>query len=260
MLRDKPDESRATRGHLVADLSKWAKFGVLAIVVADVAGVFLVQHRLNQPVPHVPSLSDDTPIAMTDAASALPKDALSSDMLARDVLARDNAQASDAVATRSLPVVSRADTLPAPMPIEPLALDTPQASPKVVRAMQAALRAPVIPTVRIAELHAVRKANRTFTTAFTSDISAATQSSRQANAYEAPSAGVGVADSATADLSGGNVTPGNAESFAAPVEAHSDVPTPEFGGTSQPQQLQLDLPAPIAPEARASATGELPAS
>lgn len=270
MLGENPDESRATRGHLVAGLSKWAKYGVLAMVVADVVGVVLVQHRLSQPAPDAALLADDAPIAMADTASAPASDALSRDVLPRDVLPRDvvsgdSQRAGDTFArfdSRSLPAVSRIDVLPAPLPIEPLALEAPQASPKVARAMQAALRAPVIPTVRIPELRAVRKANRTFATAFTSDITSATQSSRQAPAaaYEAPSAAASVADpSATVDLPAGNATPAGAESTQTPVPAQVEAPVPEFGGSSPSQQLQLDLPAPAAPEARASSADEIPA-
>ena len=258
----------------MAVLSKWAKYGVLAMVVADVVGVVLVQHRLNKPAPDMPLAADDAPIAMADTSATPARDALGDDVLPRDVLASSDL-AGDGLAgepparfesrfnTRSLRAVSRVEVLPAPLPLEPLALDTPQASPKVARAMQAALRAPVIPTVRIPELRAVRKANRTFATAFTSDITAATQSSRQAPvaAYEVSSSAAGVADVAViGDLSGGDATPASVEGVPAPAPVQSDIPVPEFGGSSQPQQLPLDLPAPAAPEARASGAEEIPAS
>lgn len=259
MLGENPDESRAARGQQVAGLTKWAKYGVLAMVVADVAGFLLVQNRMSQPAPDMPSMATD--VAVADAKPTLPQDTTFS-----DPLSKDNLQVAEVVANMDLnpqPVAARMDPLPAPMTIEPLALDTPQASPKVARAMQAALRAPVIPTVRIAELQTSRRANRAFTSAFSSDISTMPQGSRQAPTagYVAPSAAADAVEMAvTSDMSGGIANPADMQITTAPDQAQSEVPVPAFGGNSEPQQLPLDLPAPSAPEASAPVTGEIPAS
>ena len=232
------------------------------MIAADAVGIMVVHNRLNQPVANVPSLADDMPLAVTEIPLALPKDALP-----KDVLAKDNLQVTDTVAQmdiQSLPAVSRIDPLPAPMTVEPLALDTPQASPRVARAMQAALRAPVIPTVRIAELRPNRKSTRTFSSAFTSDISVSTQVSaadadvdyaRVRVARESAQQSGEAYDATRLDPSSSTT-----DSIEAPVDAQSAVPVPEFGGTSEAQQLQLDLPAPAAPEASTSSAGEIPAS
>ena len=262
MLRDNPDESRGARGQWVSVLSKWAKYGVLAMIAADAVGIMVVHNRLNQPAANVPSLSDDMPLAVAETPLALPKDALP-----RDVLAKDNLQVTNTVAQmdiQSLPAVSRIDPLPAPMTVEPLALDTPQASPRVARQMQAALRAPVIPTVRIAELRPNRKATRTFSSAFTNDISVSSQVSsteadvdfsRVREARELVQQSGEAYDATRLDPS---LSP--TDNIEAPVEAQSIVPVPEFGGNSQAQQLQLDLPAPATPETSTSTAGEIPAS
>jgi hypothetical protein len=199
------------------------------------------------------------PIAMSETPLALTKDALP-----LNAPATVDLQVADRIAQVNLPsqpAVSRMDPLPAPMAIEPLALDTPQASPKVARAMRAALRAPVIPTVRIAELRPVSKTTRTFTTAFSSDISAETQSSRLAPSvgYAASSTGKGAVDmTATPDIASGNINSADAENTT--VQSQSEVPAPEFGGPSEPQQLEMDLTAPSSPESSAAPTGEIPAS
>ena len=268
MLRENPDESRGARGHWVSVLAKWAKYGVLAMIVADAVGIMVVNHRLHQPAVTVPSLADDMPVAMTDTVSAMPKD-----VLPRDVLAKDNrasVNVSDTVAQmdlQPLPAVARMDPLPAPMKIEPLALDTPQASPKVARQMQAALRAPVIPTVRIAELHSSHKANREFSSAFSRDISVSTQASgtnadvdfAQVRVAREASQQSGTAYSQT----GGQIGADPQVSLDAPTQSQDAVPSPTFGGDSKAQQLELPLPqapAPVAPEASAPASGEIPAS
>ena len=239
----------------MSGLSKWAKYGVLAMIVADGVGIMVVHNRLNQPVANVPSLADDMPIALAETPLALPKDAIT-----KGAPATDSLQVSDTVAqmdVQASPAVSRMDPLPAPMAIEPLALDKPQASPRVARQMQEALRAPVIPAVRIAELHSNRKSTRTFSSEFANDIAIATQSTRQApsDAYAEPSAVAGAVDEATPDYSNADAT-----SFAGERTTAQDLPTPAFGGPGEPQQLQLDLPTPTAPEASAAPTGEIPAS
>ena len=246
-------------------LTKWAKYGVLAMVVADAIGIMVVHHRLNQPAANLPSLANDSPIAIADTQVPLPNDALRNDALPKDVLAKDNLQVTDVVAqmdSRSLPAVTRIDPLPAPMSVEPLALDTPQASPRVVRAMTAALRAPVIPTVRIAELRPAHRATHSFTTAFSSDISAATQSSRQAPtaSYAAPSAATDAVDmSPTTNISSDIATPTDAQNTT--VQSPSAVPVPEFGVSSQSSEPQVDQqPTPAAPETSVPATSEIPAS
>ncbi len=243
-------------------LSKWAKYGVLAMIAADAVGIMVVHNRLNQPVANVPSLSDDMPLAVVETPLPLPKDAITS-----VASANDNLQVTDTVAQmdiQSLPAVSRIDPLPAPMTVEPLALEMPKASPRVARQMQAALRAPVIPTVRIAELRPTRKSTRTFTTAFTNDIAVAPQVagteadvdfSRVRAARESAQQSGETYDATQLDQSSSTT-----ENIEAPIEAQSAVPVPEFGGTSEAQQLQLDLPAPAAPEARASTADEIPAS
>jgi hypothetical protein len=249
----------------VSVLTKWAKYGVLAMIVADAVGIMVVHNRLTQPVANVPSLADDMPIAMAETPLILAKDALP-----KDTPATENLQVTDTVAQMdipSMPAVSRIDPLPAPMAIEPLAIDTPQASPRVARQMQAALRAPVIPTVRIAELRPVRKSTRNFTTAFTNDISSTTRVSNaeadvdysmvRAARDSAQQSGVAY------DANRLDSSPSPTESVEAPVESQSAVPVPEFGGKNEAQQLQLDLPAPAAPAAPVSAapsSDEIPAS
>lgn len=253
----------------MSGLSKWAKCGVLAMVVADVVGILIVHDRLNRPALDVPSFSQEIPMAMNDTALTLPKDAAQViGEMPVTALPKDGLQASGAIAQndfQALPALSRIDPLPAPMRVEPLALDTPRASLKVAREMQMALRAPVIPTVRIAELNRSRKAARTFSSAFSNDISVSTQIMNQAPTatFAAPSAAIDAVDlSASADVT--NVVDARAseaENTSAPVQAQSAVPVPEFGGTSEVPQPQLDLqPAPAAPEARSPATGEIPAS
>ena len=245
----------------MSGLSKWAKIGVLAMIAADAIGILVVHNRLNQPLLNAPSLADDMPVAMAETPLPLPKDAIAGIDSDKDLSSGDNLQVAQ-MDIQALPAVSRIDPLPAPMAIEPLELDTPQASPRVARAMQAALRAPVIPSVRIAELRPARKTTRTFTTAFANDISTATRSSRRqvpSADFAASSAAMGAVDmSATPDGLSGNAGPAIAENSA--MQSQSDVPVPEFGGPSAPEQLELDLPAPAAPEAGAPATGETPAS
>ena len=258
----------------MAALSKWAKFGVLAMVVADTVGIFVVHHRLNQPAINVPSNSEDVPMAMNETVPALPADAAQA--IGAQVtgagpataLPRDDYRAIGGVAEndfQALPAVSRMDPLPAPMTIEPLALEAPRASAKVAREMQKALRAPVIPTVRIAELHSARKATRTFSSAFSNDISVSTRVTglepdvdfAKIRAVRDSAQPVGPANAET------RLDPSTSlnENLVASVQAQSSVPAPAFGGTSEPQQLQLDLPAaPAAPETSAPATGEIPAS
>jgi len=251
-------------------LTNWAKYGVLAMIVADAVGIMVVHHRLNQPAANLPSLANDAPIAMADTTLPMPNDALPKDVMAKDVMANDapvsdNLKVTDAFArldVQPLPAAARMDPLPVPMSIEPLALDAPQASPKVARAMKAALRAPVIPTVRIAELRPARRAPHSFTTAFSSDITAATQSSRQlpTASYAAPSAAVSAVDiAATTDVTSGNVNSVDAQNTT--VQVPSVVPEPQFGGTSQAADPQVDMQtAPATPEVSAPATSEIPAT
>lgn len=250
-------------------LTKWAKYGVLAMIVADAIGIMVVHNRLTQPVANVPSLADDMPIAMAETPLTLPKDVLPQDALAKDALATENLQVTDTVAQmdiQSLPAVSRIDPMPAPMAIEPLAIDTPQASPRVARQMRAALRAPVIPTVRIAELRPVRKSTRTFTTAFTNDISNSTRvggaeadvdySMVRAARDSAQQSGVAY-DANRLDSSSSSPT----ENVEAPVETQSAVPVPEFGGKNEAQQLELPAPAaPAEPVSAAPSSDEIPAT
>jgi hypothetical protein len=251
----------------VSVLSKWAKYGVLAMVVADAAGILIVHNRLNRPAVSVPSISENAPMAMNDTSTALPKDAaLFNGEIPMIALPKDSQRATGAVALndyQELPAVSRMDPMPAPMRVEPLVLETPIASPKVAREMQMALRAPIIPKVRIAELNSTRKANRTFSSAFSSDISASTQIRNQAPSagFAATSGENGAADlTASVDgRNGANALSSETENTAVPVQAV--VPVPEFGSASEVPQPQIDpQPAPAAPEANAPSAGEIPAS
>ena len=45
-------------------IPKWAKYGVLAMIVANAAGVALVNHRLNQPPADNLTFYDDAAVAV----------------------------------------------------------------------------------------------------------------------------------------------------------------------------------------------------
>ena len=260
----------------MSGLTKWAKYGVLAMLLADTVGILLVRHHLSQPPIDVPSFSEEVPVAMTDTASALPKDAaqVTGDVqvvgeMQMTALPKDNLQATGAFAQNDfqalLPAVSQIDRLPAPMRIEPLALETPRASARVAREMKMALRAPVIPSVRIAELRESRETTRTFSSAFTNDISVSTQARNQAPTatFAAPSDVTGASDmSASADVMNlGDARAPEAENTTAPVQAQSAIPAPEFGSKNEVPEAQLGAqPAPAAPAANAPSVGEIPAS
>lgn len=262
-------------------LAKWAKIGVLAMIIADAAAIVVVNHRLQQPAVNVPSLADDRPIAMIDSASIPSRDALPREDLATNVFARDDRANLDVTETvaqmdlQPLPAALRMDPLPAPMKIEPLALDTPQASPKVAQQMRAALRAPTIPTVRIAQLRSPRKTNREFSSAFSRDISVSPQETgtiadvdfAQVRAARDASQQSGIAYAQTGGQTGGQIGVDQPSvpqvSVDETTQSQDSVPSPAFGGPSNAQQLELDLPqAPttVAPEASAPASGEIPAS
>jgi hypothetical protein len=253
----------------VSVLSKWAKYGVLAMVIADAAGILIVHNRLNRPAVSVPSISEDVPMAMNDTASPLPKDAaLVIGDMATIALTKDNLQANGAVAQnnfQALPAVSRMDPMPAPMRIEPLTLEAPQASRKVAREMQMALRAPVIQKVRIAELYQTHNAKRTFSSAFSNDIGSSSLIRDQSPTagFAATSPGNGAVNLSTSVDVRNRATamPPEKENTAVPMQVQPEVPVPEFGSASEVPQPQIDSqPVPAAPDANAPSAGEIPAS
>ena len=232
------------------------------MIVADAAGIALVNHRLNQPAADNLTFHDDVAVALNNSISAVPASALAKDdSSVLDLKVSQVVAQNDAVAP---PAVSREDPLPAPMKIAPLAdLDTPVASPDTVKAMKAALRAPVVPAVRIAELHASHKANHRFMTAFASDASPVTATVRQlpSPAYAAPSPALGTVDMSASPVGqvapSDNAPPADAVTPSAPVDSQVVVPTPQFGGSSVSAE---PTPSPAVPISVAPATDEIPAS
>ena len=232
------------RSHRIRNLPKIAKYAVLAMLLADGAGIYLAHHRINQ----VPALSlaaiEDADFAMAapglgDAAGGLQQSSSQVD-------------ASDRVAARPF------EALP-PMlafkPIEPEIID--EVTP-ALRVAEAAARGTFVPGVRIAAIRPIRKHSRLFTTAFARDIDGPARAA--SNEPDVDFAQVRAAREA-AQQSGAAY----GESVPDVSLPSAETPTPEL--PAEPVAVQADaagapdVPVETAPSAPdASGGGELPAS
>jgi hypothetical protein len=227
-------------------LAKWAKYGVLAIVVADGLGIYLAHHRLSQPLASGQAVVEEPVVALADPVLAPASGAVQ----AVPALASNDVSA--------LPAASRFEAIPALMPMKIETIEE-VTSPKM------AARAPQVPTVSMAETRPTRNARRSFSSAFSRDVYAPSHISADYSSQSyvrspvatdvVPQFGA-VSDQGSLDAPATRAE--NPEAVAPPQG--SDVGPDLSARPDVPAQTTDSQPAPSAPAANDAPASELPAS
>ena len=234
--------------------SKWASYTVLAMVLADCVGIYVVKQRLSQPwVEPASTVSAQGAAAdvVADAGQMRVDEPEVAPEVALAETSADSAQPSY-LASSEEPVrtARHPDTfaqLPEYMPLPPAATEE---LPTFVPTIERSARRDEVRLPRMARLQTTRVPSRRFVSAFATDL---VGSDAQYRALPAPAFGgpaTETADSDPATVTGAGVAgaANPVSAFTAPEADLAEIPAPDFANSA----------APAAPEAAAPAAIELP--
>ena len=139
------------------ELPKFAKYGILAMLLADGAGIYIAHNKINQ-LPVGASTEMEDSFALVEPTRVYGEDRLSLP------------QPSAGTNVGAVPDVRPLQAYPSILDLKPIVPELASDLLEQPRDTAVAERAPIVPTVRIAALRPIKRQARIFSTAFARDI------------------------------------------------------------------------------------------
>lgn len=205
----------------------WAKFIVLAVVLADCVGIYYANKRLNQPWVEPAGVPAEGSIAQADESPAVLDMAMQAPAAIPPSAMPDETAKEPAALAR----------LPEFMPVPPVLKEEQPAS---IPTVEMVLRQADLERPRMARLQPSRKASRRFVSAFATDIAGSAT-----EATFVPSAALNAAAPAAADTAqiGSDGGPGEIGAPESSMQSQSEAPVEIQDGQGVDVQPPAELPA-----------------